>query len=78
MSSACHSYVLVCYPYVTRMYSYVTCMKLICTRMSCVYHEPCIMLPSKLENLSRCCIKLIHVCKKLPLALDCSQSKYSQ
>ena len=31
------------------------------------------MLPSKWENLSRCCTKLIDVCKKLPLALDCSK-----
>ena len=30
------------------------------------------------ENLSRCSTKLISVCKKLPLALDCQQSKYSQ
>ena len=38
------------------------------------------MLPSKWENLSGCSTKLIHVCKKLPLALDCGQgnifSKY--
>ena len=37
-----------------------------------------IMLPSKWENLSHFSTKLIHVCKKLPLALDCRQSKYSQ
>ena len=36
-----------------------------------------IMLPSKWENLSRC-TKLIHVYKKLPVAMDCGQSKYSQ
>ena len=35
------------------------------------------MLPSKWENLSRS-TKLVHVCKKLPLALDCRHSKYSQ
>ena len=35
------------------------------------------MLSSKWENLSRCSTKLIHLCKKLPLALDCRQSKYS-
>ena len=35
------------------------------------------MLPSKWENLNRCSTKLIHFCKKLPLALDCMQSKYS-
>ena len=31
------------------------------------------MLPSKWENLSRCCTKLIHLCRKLPLALDYRQ-----
>ena len=36
------------------------------------------MLPLKWENLSRCSTKLIHVCKKLPLELDCRRSKYSQ
>ena len=36
------------------------------------------MLPSKWENLSHFSTKLIYVCKKLPLALDCRQSKYSQ
>ena len=36
------------------------------------------MLPSKSENSSRCSTKLIHVCKKLLLALDCRQNKYSQ
>ena len=36
-----------------------------------------VMLPSKRENLSRCSPKLIHVCKKLPLALDCRQIKFS-
>ena len=35
------------------------------------------MLPSKWENLCRWSTKLIHVCKKVPLALDCRQSKYS-
>ena len=35
------------------------------------------MLPSKSENLSDCSTKLIHVCKKLPLVLDCSHRKYS-
>ena len=35
------------------------------------------MLPSKSENLSPS-TKLIHVCKKLPLALDCRLGKYSQ
>ena len=34
------------------------------------------MLPSKWENLSRYSAKLIHACKKLPLGLDCRQSKY--
>ena len=34
-----------------------------------------IMLPSKWENMSRCSTKLIHVCKKLALAMDCGQSK---
>ena len=33
------------------------------------------MLPSKWE--SGCSTKLIHFCKKLPLSLDCRQSKYS-
>ena len=37
-----------------------------------------IMLPSKCENLSHCSTKLIHISKKLPLQLDCRQSKYSQ
>ena len=37
-----------------------------------------IMLPSKSENLSCCSTKLIHVCKKLPLALSCRKSKYSE
>ena len=36
-----------------------------------------IMLPSKWDNLSRCSAKLAYVCKKLPLVLDCRQSKYS-
>ena len=35
------------------------------------------MLPSKWENLSRCSTKIIYFCKKLPLTLDCGQSKYS-
>ena len=35
------------------------------------------MLSSKWENLSRCSTKLIHVCKKLSLALACRQSRYS-
>ena len=48
MSPLWNSYVLVCHAFVTRLW---------------FYHEPCIMLPSKLENLSRCCTKLIHVCK---------------
>ena len=34
-----------------------------------------IMLPSKWENMSRCSTKLIHVCKKQALAMDCGQSK---
>ena len=28
------------------------------------------------EKLSRCSTKLIHFCKKIPIALDCRQSKY--
>ena len=32
----------------------------------------------KVRNLIRCSTKLIHVCKKLPFALDCRQTKYSQ
>ena len=28
------------------------------------------------KNLSRCSTKFVHVCKKLPLALNCKQSKY--
>ena len=32
----------------------------------------------KVRKLSNCSTKLIHVCKKLPLALDCRQSEYSQ
>ena len=35
------------------------------------------MLPSNRENLSRCSPKLINVCKKLALALDCRQIKFS-
>ena len=34
-----------------------------------------IMLPSKCENLNPCSTKLIHFCKKLPLALDCRRDK---
>ena len=34
------------------------------------------MLSSKLGNLSHCSTNLIHVCKKLPLSLDCRQSRY--
>ena len=36
------------------------------------------MLPSKWENLSPFSTKLIHVSEKLPLVLDCRQSKHSQ
>ena len=35
------------------------------------------MLTSQWKNLSRCSTKLLHVCKKLPLALNCGQSKCS-
>ena len=35
------------------------------------------MLPLKWESLSRCSTHVIHVYQKLPLALDCRQSKYS-
>ena len=31
----------------------------------------------KVRNLSRCFTKLIHFCKKVPLALNCKQSRYS-
>ena len=34
------------------------------------------MLPLTWENLSRCSTKLIHVCKKLPVSLDCRQNKF--
>ena len=33
------------------------------------------MLPSKWENSSRCSTKLMHFCKKLPLALNCRQKQ---
>ena len=36
------------------------------------------MLPSKWENVKRCSAKLIDFSEKLPLALDCKESKYSQ
>ena len=35
------------------------------------------MLYSKWENFNRCSTTSIHVCKKLPLAMDCRQSKYA-
>ena len=35
------------------------------------------MLPLMRRHCSRCSTKLIHFCKKLQLALDCRQSKYS-
>ena len=34
------------------------------------------MLPSKWKNLNRCSTKLIHVCQKLQLPLDCRQRIY--
>ena len=36
-----------------------------------------IMLYSEWENFNRCSTTSIHVCKKLPLAMDCRQSKYA-
>ena len=48
------------------------------TKLNTLKTKVSIMLPSKRENLSRCSTKLIHVCEKIRLALDCGQSKYSQ